>query len=57
MLQVDSLKKPPKVELELSGSKSITNRALVIASLAQGTSTLTRALYAEDTLAMIVCLK
>ena len=57
MLQVDSLKKPPKVELELSGSKSITNRALVIASLAQGTSTLKRALFAEDTLAMIGCLE
>ena len=57
MLKVDSLKKPPKLELELSGSKSITNRALVIASLAQGTSTLKRALFAEDTLAMIGCLE
>ena len=57
MLQIDPLKKPPNAALELTGSKSITNRALIIAALAQGTSTLSRALFAEDTLAMIDCLK
>ena len=35
------------------GSKSITNRALVCAALAQGTSTLTGALDSEDTRVMI----
>ena len=57
MLQIDPLRKPPNAELELSGSKSITNRALIIAALAEGRSTLSRALFAEDTLAMISCLQ
>jgi 3-phosphoshikimate 1-carboxyvinyltransferase len=35
------------------GSKSITNRALVCAALAPGTSTLTGALFADDTRAML----
>lgn len=57
MLQIDPLKKPPNAELDLTGSKSITNRALMVAALAEGRSTLTRSLLAEDTLAMISCLK
>src|SRR5262245_14985331 len=39
------------------GSKSITNRALVCAALAKGTSTLTGALDSEDTQVMIECLR
>src|SRR3954469_8635894 len=35
------------------GSKSITNRALVCAALAKGTSTLTGALDSEDTRVMV----
>lgn len=35
------------------GSKSLTNRALLIAGLAQGTSTLSGALVAQDSVAMI----
>ncbi|MEX0767072.1 MAG: 3-phosphoshikimate 1-carboxyvinyltransferase [Microthrixaceae bacterium] len=46
---IDAVVMPP-------GSKSITNRALVCASLARGTSRLTGALFAEDTAAMIRCL-
>jgi 3-phosphoshikimate 1-carboxyvinyltransferase len=38
------------------GSKSITNRALVCAALADGTSTITDALVADDTAAMSSCL-
>ena len=57
MLQIDPLKRPPNAKLELAGSKSITNRALLIAALAEGRSTLSRALFAEDTLAMINCLQ
>jgi len=38
------------------GSKSITNRALVCAALAEGTSTITGALVADDTSAMSACL-
>ena len=57
MLSIDPLTKPPSIDLKLPGSKSITNRALVLAALAKGTSTLHRALFAEDTLAMIDCLR
>lgn len=39
----------------LPGSKSITNRALVVAALAAGTSTLHGILDADDTAAMIDC--
>ena len=41
------------VVVSLPGSKSITNRALVCAALADGTSTLTNALHADDTEAMV----
>jgi len=44
---------PLDVEVSLPGSKSITNRALVCAALADGTSTLTNALHADDTEAMV----
>lgn len=43
--------------IDLPGSKSITNRALLLAALAQGTSTLSNVLNCDDTLAMISCLK
>ncbi len=39
------------------GSKSETNRALVCAALAEGTSTIHRALRADDTEAMVSCLR
>src|SRR5262249_4212284 len=39
------------------GSKSVTNRALVCAGLAAGVSTLTGALVADDTEAMVDCLR
>src|SRR4051812_22330981 len=35
------------------GSKSLTNRALVLAALADGTSTLSNVLFADDTRVMI----
>jgi 3-phosphoshikimate 1-carboxyvinyltransferase len=41
------------VTVSLPGSKSITNRALVCAALATGTSLLTNALHADDTEAMV----
>ncbi|GIE99729.1 3-phosphoshikimate 1-carboxyvinyltransferase [Paractinoplanes rishiriensis] len=43
---VDAVVRPP-------GSKSITNRALLCAALAPGTSTLAGALFADDTHAMV----
>lgn len=42
---------PLDVVVTVPGSKSITNRALLLAALAEGTSTLSGALAADDTLA------
>jgi 3-phosphoshikimate 1-carboxyvinyltransferase len=44
------------IEVVVPGSKSLTNRALVCAALAEGTSTITGALVADDTAAMTGCL-
>jgi 3-phosphoshikimate 1-carboxyvinyltransferase len=41
----------------IPGSKSITNRALVLASLARGETTLRGALWSEDTEIMVACLR
>src|SRR5215470_633139 len=43
--------------VQLPGSKSLTNRALLLAALAQGTTTLTNVLDAEDTQVMIAALR
>ncbi|MFP4235203.1 MAG: 3-phosphoshikimate 1-carboxyvinyltransferase [Nitriliruptoraceae bacterium] len=50
--EVRPLERPPDTTVVLPGSKSLTNRALVAAALATGTSTLTGALDADDTRAM-----
>ena len=55
-VEVQPLTQPFEVEFRPPGSKSITNRALICAALARGTSTLTGALFAEDTEAMVRCL-
>jgi 3-phosphoshikimate 1-carboxyvinyltransferase len=47
---------PPDVEIAVPGSKSITNRALVIAALAAGTSQLSGVLRSDDTDAMAAAL-
>jgi len=47
------LARPPECVVELPGSKSITNRALLIAALAEGESTLRRVLFSDDTEAML----
>ena len=52
-MPVRPLPGPIDVVVSLPGSKSITNRALVCAALAEGTSTLTNALHADDTEAMV----
>ena len=48
---------PLDARVTVPGSKSITNRALVAAALADGASTLHGALLADDTEAMIDCLR
>ncbi len=44
---------PPDVTVRIPGSKSHTNRALICAALAPGTSGLEGALFADDTIAMV----
>ena len=56
-LEVEPLAQPFDVVVRPPGSKSITNRALICAALARGTSTLVGALFAEDTEAMVRCLQ
>jgi 3-phosphoshikimate 1-carboxyvinyltransferase len=47
--KVTPVKRPPRVELTVPGSKSITNRALLLAAFADGRSTLLNALKSDDT--------
>jgi len=55
--RVEPLAGPLDAVVTVPGSKSITNRALVCAALAAGRSTLTGALVADDTEAMVACLR
>lgn len=48
---------PAFVSITVPGSKSITNRALILAALSSGTVTLTGALWSEDTQVMVDCLR
>ena len=52
-LSINPLEVPPDATVRLPGSKSITNRALICAALASGETTLTGALFADDTEAMV----
>jgi 3-phosphoshikimate 1-carboxyvinyltransferase len=51
-LRVTPIDVPLAIEWRVPGSKSITNRALVLAALAQGKSTLSGVLSSDDTLHM-----
>jgi len=52
-LEIEPFAKPASGSIRPPGSKSITNRALVCAALASGTSELTGALVSDDTRVMI----
>jgi 3-phosphoshikimate 1-carboxyvinyltransferase len=56
-IEIVPLDKPVRAEITVPGSKSITNRALVLAALADGETTLTGALWSEDTQVMTDCLQ
>lgn len=58
-LEIVPLSQPPSIAVEVPGSKSITNRALVLAALTArgGACTLRGALRSEDTEIMIDCLR
>ncbi len=47
--RIQPLARPPDATVQVPGSKSITNRALLIAALADGSSTLRGALFSDDT--------
>lgn len=57
LIEIVPLEGPVHAEITVPGSKSITNRALVLAALAEGETTLTGALWSEDTQVMVECLQ
>jgi len=52
----DGAARPP-VKVAVPGSKSITNRALLLATLAQGTSTLRGVLFSDDSRHFLKCIQ
>lgn len=52
-LRLDPISSPFKASITPPGSKSLTNRALVLAALADGKSTLSNVLFADDTRVML----
>jgi len=57
LIEIVPLAAPVRAEITVPGSKSITNRALILAALADGEVTLKGALWSEDTQIMVACLK
>jgi 3-phosphoshikimate 1-carboxyvinyltransferase len=53
LIEIVPLAGPAHAEITVPGSKSITNRALVLAALADGETTLRGALWSEDTQVMV----
>jgi 3-phosphoshikimate 1-carboxyvinyltransferase len=56
-LAIEPLERPIRAIVRPPGSKSITNRALIVAALAEGSSRLTGALDSQDTRVMIESLR
>ncbi len=57
LIEIVPLTQPVRAAITVPGSKSITNRALILAALAEGEVTLKGALWSEDTQIMVECLK
>ena len=57
LIEIVPLGAPVRAEITVPGSKSITNRALILAALADGEVTLKGALWSEDTQIMTEALK
>ena len=57
MIEIQPIRKPINATIEVPGSKSYTNRALLVAAMAGGTSTLTGALFSDDTRYMSASLR
>lgn len=56
-LEIIPLKEPVNATIRIPGSKSYTNRALIMAALTKGPIYLKNPLYSDDTEAMIGCLR
>ena len=57
LIEIVPLAAPVQAHVTVPGSKSITNRALILAALADGETTLTGALWSEDTQIMVAALQ
>jgi 3-phosphoshikimate 1-carboxyvinyltransferase len=57
IISIDPLMSLPRARVVVPGSKSITNRALILAALGQGEMRLNGALWSEDTQVMVSCLQ
>ena len=57
VLEIEPLDAPPDAAVRLPGSKSITNRAVLCAALADGETRIEGALFADDTEAMFAALQ
>ena len=57
LIEIVPLAHPVRAEITVPGSKSITNRALILAVLADGETILQGALWSEDTQIMVECLQ
>src|SRR5947209_12034433 len=57
LIEIVPLEKPVRAEITVPGSKSITNRALILAVLAEGETVLQGALWSEDTQVMAEALR
>ena len=57
LIEIVPLAGPVHAEITVPGSKSITNRTLILAALAAGETTLRGALWSEDTEVMVACLR
>ncbi len=56
-IAIPALNRPVDATVEIPGSKSLTNRALLVAALAQGDSILENALFSEDSEYCAKCLE
>ena len=56
-LEIHPLERPPDTTITVPGSKSITNRAVLLAALAEGRSELSGALFSDDTRYMVDALR
>lgn len=56
-IEIKPISTPINATVRIPGSKSITNRALLLAALADGASSFENALFSEDSLCFVECLR